>query len=118
MDAYIKTPIGSAKELFVNSHLHLTTFQLKYRGAIWMEALRWSCLLVTLIGICSLFGISIFWKSVPKELWLICLASVITILYLIFVQRLNEERYLTPILPLAFIATMWVANSFARRFSK
>lgn len=116
VDAYIKTPISSAKELFVNSHLHLTTFQLKYRGAIWMEALRWSCLLVTLIGICSFFGISIFWKSVPKELWLICLSSVITILYLVFVQRLNEERYLTPILPLAFIASMWVANSIAHRF--
>jgi len=118
VDAYIKTPIGSARELFVNSHLHLTIFQLKYRGAIWMEALRWSCLLVTLIGIGSLFGLSVFWKNVPKELWLICLASVITILYLVFVQRLNEERYLTPILPLAFIASIWLVNSWVQRINK
>lgn len=115
IDAYVKTPMSSARELFVNSHLHLTIFQGKYRGAIWMETLRWGCLLVVLLGIASLFGVSLFWKRVPKSLWLICLSSVITILYLVFIQRLNEERYLTPILPLAFIALAWFFNSILRK---
>lgn len=115
IDAYVKTPISSAKELFVNSHLHLTIFQIKYRGAIWMEVLRWSCLLVVLMGIVSLFWLTIISKNVPKSLWLVCLSSIITILYLVFVQRLNEERYLTPLLPIAFIASIWLLNSIVRR---
>jgi hypothetical protein len=118
LDAFVKTPISSATELFVNSHLHLTIFQVKFRGAIWMEALRWSCLLAVLFGILALFILSIFGRNVPVLLWLICLSSVITILYLVFVQRLNEERYLTPLLPLAFIASIWLIHSLVRRVHK
>ena len=118
LDAYVKTPVSSAIELFVNSHLHLSIFQVKYRGAIWMEALRWSCLLTVLIGILALFIISIFRRNVPVTLWLVCISSVLMILYLVFVQRLNEERYLTPILPLAFIASAWLIQSFVRRIQK
>lgn len=118
LDAFVKTPIRSATELFVNSHLHLTIFQVKFRGAIWMEALRWSCLLVVLFGILALFILSIFKRNVPILLWLICLSSVISILYLVFVQRLNEERYLTPLLPLAFIASIWLIHSLVKRMRK
>jgi hypothetical protein len=118
VDAYMKTPVKSAKELFVNSHLHLTIFQEKYSGTMWMEALRWMSLLLVLLGIAALFINAAFWKNVPTELWLICLAAVITILYLVFVQRLNEERYLTPILPLAFIASVWMVNAIVGKFQK
>lgn len=118
LDAFLKTPISSAKELFMNSHLHLTIFQVKFRGAIWMEVLRWSCLLVVLFGILALFILFVFKRNVPVLLWLICLSSVITILYLVFVQRLNEERYLTPLLPLAFIASIWLIHSLTRRMHK
>ena len=83
-----------------------------------MEALRWSCLLAVLFGILALFILSIFGRTVPDLLWLICLSSVITILYLVFVQRLNEERYLTPLLPLAFIASIWLIHSLVRRVHK
>ena len=118
LDAFVKTPISSATELFVNSHLHLTIFQVKFRGAIGMEALRWISLLAVLFGIVALFILSLFGRNVPILLWLICLSSVITILYLVFVQRLNEERYLTPLLPLAFIASIWLIQSLVRRVHK
>ena len=112
LDAYVYTPFMSAKELFVNSHLHLTIFQEKYRGEFWMETLRWVSLLIVICSIMTVFAITFLLKIVPIELWLICFGSVITVLYLIFVQRLNEERYLTPILPLAFIAFIWFLNSW------
>lgn len=114
-DAYLKTPMRSAIELSVNSHLHLSIFQSKFRGALWMEAIRWVSLLIVLGGITALFVNACFWKNVPRELWLICLAGSVTFLYLVFVQRLNEERYLTPMLPLAFIAAVWL---FRSRFLK
>jgi hypothetical protein len=46
-------------------------------------------------------------ERVPKELKIIGVAIAITFIYLIFVQRLNEERYLTPMLPLAFMIMCW-----------
>ena len=114
MDAYVYNPFNSASELFINSHLHLTLFQTKYRGDFWMEALRWTSLLLVLCSIITVFIISFLSKNVPIELWLICMGSVITILYLIFEQRLNEERYLTPILPIAFIAFIWFINALMK----
>ena len=36
---------------------------------------------------------------------IISFGIIISLFYLAFVQRLNEERYLTPIIPLAFIIT-------------
>ncbi len=114
MDAYVYTPFNSASELFINSHLHLTLFQTKYRGDFWMEALRWTSLLLVLCSIITIFIISFLSKNVPIELWLICMGSVITILYLIFEQRLNEDRYLTPILPIAFIAFIWFINALMK----
>jgi len=103
-DAYIFTPVKSASYLLSKSHLNLAIFQAKYRGNILVELLRYAC--VAIIGLSFVFSLMIFFvkkKRVPSALKILGVGIAITFVYLIFVQRLNEERYLTPMLPVAFL---------------
>ena len=115
LDTYILTPVRSTKELLINSHLHLSIFQVKYRGTLWMESLRWICLLVILMSICATFLVLLLRRKTPTELWILSIPILGTICYLVCVQRLNEERYLTPILPIAFISMVWLMSYTIRR---
>jgi hypothetical protein len=104
-DAYV---LKSASYLLSKSHLNLAIFQGKFRGHFLMEILRYFC--VGIIALSFVLSMLIFFvkkNRVPKELKVIGVAIAITFIYLIFVQRLNEERYLTPMLPLAFMLMYW-----------
>jgi hypothetical protein len=111
-DYYLITPLRSAKILLVNSHLNLGIFQFKWRGFLGMEIMRWMCLLLLLAGYLASF----FWLLKPfKTTFWIALGICFSLFYLIYIQRLNEERYLTPILPLCLVLLGNTLNHFVLR---
>jgi hypothetical protein len=107
---WVITPFYSAMELCLNSHLHLTIFQEKFRGNFIMETARWLSVIVVLSSLFALMFALVWYKSIDRALVVSFVASVLTIAYLVFIQRLNEERYLTPILPMGYIALWLVVN--------
>jgi hypothetical protein len=101
LDFYILTPLKSLKKLMLSSHLNLGIYQFKYRGSWWMEIIRWSCLVMIISSFVAVL-IALF-KKKRDLIFYLGLAIVLNTFYLIFIQRMNEERYLTPFLPIALI---------------
>lgn len=101
-DYFIKVPAMSAKDFLNKSYMNLYIFQGPLRGNWFIEILRVFCWLMV-IGSVTLSALSIFsfkWKSLDIFL----LAGIgVFLFYLVFVQRLNEERYIVPILPVLLI---------------
>lgn len=104
LDYYILTPIKSLKKLMLSSHLNLGIFQFKYRGNWWMETIRWSCLAILISSFIATV-LSLFTKN-RDLIFYLSLAIALNFFYLIFIQRMNEERYLTPFLPIAWIVLL------------
>jgi hypothetical protein len=98
---YFLTPIKSALYLLSKSHLNLTIFQEKFRGNSLMELVRLICILTINLGMLSLI-IQLF-KRRSIFLQLLSAAMLCYFFYLIYFQRMNEERYLTPLLPVLLI---------------
>jgi len=103
---YFVTPFKSFKKLIISSSLNLQIFQFKYRGLIWMEALRWFCFILSLAGFITLFY-NFITKKVVLWLRLLSMSSLGYIFYLSYVQRLNEDRYYVVILPILFISLIY-----------
>lgn len=98
---YLKTPLLSAKEMLLKSQLNLELFQLHSRGNPLTELLRYLCVFViNLLVIGTL--LTLFRRK--SELRLLAIGIVLFGFYLFFIQRLNEDRYLVPALPLLFVA--------------
>ena len=114
IDAYLFTPLKSSFELLSKSHLNLSIFQSKWRGSPIIEFLRWLSLSVIVMSILSVIYL-LFSFNYSFELKVVAISILSTILYLIFIQRLNEERYMTPFLPLAFIILILVGYSFVQK---
>lgn len=106
MDNYVITPIKSGMELLLNSHLHQGVFQEYWRGVRAVEILRYLCLM--LIVLSFFLTTLILFFSVPATLKIVSIALITTFLYLMFIQRLNEERYLSPLLPVAFVLGVYL----------
>lgn len=108
--AFIETPIRSALFLLRSSHLHQAVFQTKWRGSFVVEMLRY--LSIALIASSFLFAFSLPFLynrvSLPPQLVVIGTACLLYFLYLIFVQRLNEDRYLYPLIPLVLSISVFV----------
>ena len=113
---YVKTPLQSLKKLMVSSHLNLGIYQFKYRGLWWMECLRWISLGTILMSFLAVL-ISMFDQKKTLVFYLSC-AIVLNLGYLVFVQRMNEERYLTPFLPIALLVLFFTINKIMRRNKK
>lgn len=97
----IKTPFHSALDLVASSHLNLFIFQKKHRGNGFVEGLRIiSISLIILSFVATLFAI---FSSKRFSLIAILIAFWMSFFYLIFVQRMNETRYLVPYLPIIFL---------------
>ena len=104
-DYYLKIPALSAKEFLNKSYLNLYVFQAAWRGNWFIEALRIVCwfVVVASIGITFLSWFVFKWKSLEAFL---VLGMGAFLFYLAFVQRLNEERYIVPILPVLLILSV------------
>ena len=100
---HILTPLQGAHEQLTKSQLNLELFQLHYRGIWWTELLRLACLLLIVSSL--IFTFAAFFLSEKLLKWL-ATGALLYVFYLFYVQRLNEDRYLIPLLPLVFITGM------------
>ncbi|MDP4683665.1 MAG: hypothetical protein NWS40_03140 [Crocinitomicaceae bacterium] len=101
---HIKTPLESARYLLSKSQMNLYIFQDPLRGNPFIELLR--ILSVLLINLGFLAAFMLFFRFKLDVLTVLSAFMCITFFYLIYVQRLNEERYLTPFLPLLLICLL------------
>lgn len=116
VDYYVKTPFNSMRQLLLTSHLNLALFQHFWRGDTLVEIVRWMCFsllfftwIVLPLGLFYMKNKSIFWLHI---------AVLSTLSYLCFVQRMNEERYLTPFLPLVLILAASLVSELLNRRKK
>jgi hypothetical protein len=101
-DYYVLTPLKSGQRMFMTSMMNLHLFQAKWANVFWVKALKILSFLILISGfLCSIF---ILLRSGSIELKLFCLGSFLSILYLIFFQRLNEERYIVPYMSIWLIS--------------
>lgn len=111
---YVKTPVNSTIELLTKSHLNLFVFQKVWRGNVFMETLRYLCLIVINLSLVSLL-LLLFFTNTPNYLKLVALGVLCTFVYYVFFQRMNEERYMTPLLPIMYIGLITlIAKTFKR----
>jgi hypothetical protein len=114
---YLSTPLKSLTRLAVSSHLNLRIFQIDYRGVFWVEILRWLCLFFILGSIlCSFILTPIL--AIKKKDWAtlgLILFMGMYLFYLCFIQRMNEERYITPILPIFYLLAFYSFYEFWKR---
>jgi hypothetical protein len=101
---HIKTPLESARYLLSKSQMNLYIFQDPLRGNPFIELLR--ILSVILINLGFLAAFMLFFRFKFDELMVLSAFTCLTFFYLIYIQRLNEERYLTPFLPLLLICLL------------
>lgn len=111
---YISTPIKSAIELMTKSHLNLFVFQKSWRGNTFVEALRYICLIIINLSLIVSI-IVLFIPKVPLHLKFIFLGVGLTFCYYVFVQRMNEERYMTPLLPIMYTGLVIAITKFKSR---
>lgn len=114
---YISTPIKSAVELMTKSHLNLFVFQQPWRGNILVEVLRYICLIVINLSLIASILI-LFTAKTSTHFKLIALSVIITLFYYVFIQRLNEERYMTPLLPTMYVGLIIVVTRVKYRLMK
>jgi len=114
---YILTPLKSTVELMTKSHLNLFVFQKPWRGNIFIEILRYICVIVLNLSLLSMVLI-LFLRSTPIHIKLMALGVLCTFIYYIFFQRMNEERYMTPLLPLMFAGLIIVLYKAKKKVSR
>lgn len=90
-------PFRSAQWMFSKSQLNLKIFQTKYRGLWWMELLRYTC--VISISLLTMLSLSQVFNYNQKIFFVTSLTIFGYLFYLFFIQKMNEERYLVPLLP-------------------
>lgn len=115
-DFYIFTPLKSFKKLILSSHLNLKIFQQDFRGNFLMEILRCFCLLIVVTSIMICFPAIFEFKN--KIIFSLGLSIFIYVFYLIYFQRLNEERYITPIIPIGFLIVCFYFTKWKNVFFK
>ncbi|MEN9399358.1 MAG: hypothetical protein RL632_459 [Bacteroidota bacterium] len=104
VDHLILTPLKSFKQLVGTSMMNLYVFQAPYRQSWAVIALKVVSLGLIFLGLLS--GIWVLVRSKDTRLKLLALAVFASLFYLSFFQRMNEERYVYPYLPvlLLFVA--------------
>lgn len=112
--AYISTPLKSLSQFFNKSYLNLYLFQKEWRGMMITEILRTLCFALILISFIAVL-LTNFMRLELQLTRYLSFPILATLLYLIFVQRLNEERYLVPILPIALIVLMTFIEAIRTR---
>ena len=108
--AWLVGPATVVKELVLHSNLSLYLFQKPLRGNLLVEALRWLSLTVHLFIYLFAF-VFLFRKKSPRSI-AIWLPANLFFLYLIFVQRGIEERYMLPYLVPLFLLGIYTLTSF------
>ena len=98
---WIKTPLTGIREQALKSQLNLTIFQENYRGNWLIEALRYVCLAVILLSYLAILATP-FTRS-SREIRLVALGCWVYGFLLFWVQRMNEDRYMLPLMAIGFL---------------
>lgn len=107
--AWIVVPASVAKELVFHSNLSLYLFQKPLRGNFSMEALRWLSLGIHLF--IYVFTLIFLFRKKCQSTLAVAIPAVLFFLYLVFVQRGIEERYMLPYLvPMFLVASYTFAS--------
>ena len=101
---YFITPLQSAKFLLTKSQLNQFIFQSTYRGNPFIEGLRILSVVTILSGVFFLFYYAFQFKN--ELLTVLSVAVLSYLFYLFFFQRMNEDRYLVPFLPILLIVSV------------
>lgn len=98
---HVITPLKSAFYLLTKSQMNLYVFQATWRGNWLVESLRvFSILLINLGFIAAIWAV---FRVKNHRLGVLAISVLLYFFYLIYFQRMNEERYLTPWLPVLFV---------------
>lgn len=114
IDFYFKTPFNSALQFMNKSYLNLYIFQATFRGNFLVEGLRILCWFI-FIGsflLTFLIPLKVKWKSLEVAL---VVGIGLFLFYLVAFQRLNEERYIVPIMPLLLLLGAYSLFQFTNK---
>lgn len=112
---YLITPAKVFKNLTFHSNLSLYIFQNTFRGAFFMELLRWLSFFVHALAF-TFSLLFLFTKQPNENKFIYFFLLALYVFYLIYVQRGIEERYTLPLLPLAILSAVAVVKEFLRKF--
>ena len=98
IDHYLGTPVKSAKKLIGTSMMNLNVYQDAWRNTLLVVLLKFLSFGLIMTGMLAMLYIILFQPTYIIRLT--ALSVLVSVCYLCFVQRFNEERYLTPYLPL------------------
>ena len=105
-DYYLKTPCLSAKRLIGTSMMNLYVFQASWGNSWVVLLLKIVCFVVIVGGLCA--TIVLLFRGENDLLKVCAFALLLSLFYLVFFQRMNEERYLYPYLPvMLFFLWQW-----------
>jgi hypothetical protein len=100
-DFYLITPLKSFKKLMLTSMMNLFVFQETWKEQSIVLILKYCSFLFISLGFIS--SIILLIKSSNSLIRVSALSVLVSIFYLSFGQRFNEERYLLPYLSILFI---------------
>lgn len=117
LDYYFFTPLKSLKKLMVTSMMNLNVFQDAWKNNPLVFGIKFLSLAFILFG----FMATIIFCLKPIysiENRILAISVVTSIFYLVYFQRLNEERYLYPYLGLFFIFTCLLCDRLIKLLKK
>jgi hypothetical protein len=115
--AWLIGPTSVIRELVLHSNLSLYMFQKPLRGNVLVETLRWISLLVHLF--IYVFALVFLFRKKNLVSISIAIPAILFFLYLIFIQRGIEERYMLPYLvPLLLLAIHTFISLFSERIKE
>jgi 4-amino-4-deoxy-L-arabinose transferase-like glycosyltransferase len=115
-DYYLKTPCLSAKRLIGTSMMNLYLFQADWSKTWIVLLLKIVCFVLIFGGLCATI-VALLWGQ--NDLLKVCaLALLLSLFYLVFFQRMNEERYLYPYLPVMLLFLVAVVGKWKERLKQ
>lgn len=102
-DYYLKTPAKSFIKLFKTSMMNLFVFQETWKDTVLIKILKYISFGIIICGLLS--SMILIFSKVNTEMRLLSLGILCSVFYLVYMQRLNEERYIAPILMLFLLNT-------------
>jgi hypothetical protein len=112
---YAGTPLRSAKEMLGKSQLNLDIFQLVFRGSLAVKLLKGTCVLLIVSGFFCCFVVLRTGNSFLRPA---ALGAIVYLLYLFCFQRMNEDRYMLPVLPVLLTSLLFTAQTVYLKLSK
>jgi ABC-type multidrug transport system fused ATPase/permease subunit len=100
-DHYLRTPLMSAKKLVGTSMMNLFVFQEKCRNNVLVIVMKFISFGLIVAGILAMLIVILFHTN--EVIRITALSVLLSLTYLCFIQRFNEERYLTPYLSLLMV---------------